>query len=174
MKNKKLFYNKKNYTRKIYYLFFFLVAIVIISFFYFILADRKNLFSIEQNLNSFYAIPLDREGKKIENQEKKILHLDYTNKDNIDLINDPNLKYSIQLFSSDDYKSIINFRSKLINNDTIFLSKDLFIAILNYDLISEYLLLFKNFNTRKNALEYCEKYTYYLEKCIIVNVNNLD
>ena len=173
MKNKKLFYSKKNYLRKIYYLFF-LIVIVIISYFYIILADRKNLFNIEKNFNSFYTIPLDREGEKIENQEKKILHLDYTNKDNINLINDPKLKYSIQLFSSDDYKFIINYRSKLINKDTIFFSEDLFIAILNYELISEYLLLFKNFNTRKNALDYCEKYTDYLEKCIIVNVNNLD
>ena len=119
-------------------------------------------------------IPEDREGKIIENQEKKILHLDYTNKDNINLINNPNLEYSIQLFSSDDYNLTIDYRSKLIdNNDSIFLPKELFVAILNYELISEYLLLYKNFKTRKKALEYCEKYSYYLSKCIIVNAKNL-
>ena len=118
---------------------------------------------------------MDKGGQIINHQEKKILNLTYNNKDNINLINDPNLEYSIQLYTSDDYKFIINYRNKLTNgNDSIFLPEDLFVAILNYDLSSEYLLLFKNFNSRKNAFEYCKKYSYYLDKCIIVNVKNLD
>ena len=142
---------------------------------YFFLMHRNYFFSIPQNLDIFYVIPEDKEGETIDNQEKKILHLTYTNKDNITLINDPNLAYSIQLSTSDDYKFIINHRSKLINkNESIFLPEDLYVVILNYELISEYLLLFKNFSTRKNALEYCEKYSYYLDKCIIVNVKNLN
>ena len=170
---KNIFNKKKNYIQKKYFFLFSLLSLILL-FFYFLLLPKKIFFNTLQNLTPFYVIPEDREGKIIENQEKKILHLDYTNKDNINLINNPNLEYSIQLFSSDDYNLTIDYRSKLIdNNDSIFLPKELFVAILNYELISEYLLLYKNFKTRKKALEYCEKYSYYLSKCIIVNAKNL-
>jgi len=174
MINKNLFNKRKPYIQRLFFLFFFIFIIIVILI-YFFLIHKNYFFSIPQNLNVFYVIPEDKESETIDNQEKKILHLTYTNKDNITLTNDSNLAYSIQLFTSDDYKFINNYRSKLINiNDSIFLSEDLYVVILNYELISEYLLLFKNFSTRKNALEYCEKYSYYLEKCIIVNVKNLD
>ena len=174
MINKRLFNKRKTHIQVLFLLFFFIFIIIIILM-YFFLMHRNYFFSIPQNLDIFYVIPEDKEGETIDNQEKKILHLTYTNKDNIILTNDPNLAYSIQLFTSDDYKFIINYRSKLINkNESIFLPEDLYVVILNYELISEYLLLFKNFSTRKNALEYCEKYSYYLDKCIIVNVKNLN
>jgi len=174
MINKRLFNKKKRYINKIYYLIFFIFFIILL-FFYFFLTYKKSFFNIPQNFNSFYIIPKDKEGKTIDNKEKKILHLAYRNKDNIDLINDPKLEYSIQLYASDNYKFITNFRYKLINTeDSIFLPEDLFVAILNYELTSEYLLLFKNFSSRKNAIEFCEKYSFYLDKCIIVNAKNLD
>lgn len=174
MSNKRLFNKRKSYTKLLFFSFFFIfIAIIIIM--YFFLIHKNYFFSIPQNFNVFYLIPEDKEGEIIENQEKKILHLTYKNKDNIALTNDSNLEYSIQLLASDDYNFIINYKSKLINkNDSIFLSEDLFVVILNYEFISEYLLLFKNFSKRKIALEYCEKYSYYLEQCIIVNVKNLD
>ena len=174
MIKKKLFSKKKPYIKIIYYLFFIVIVITII-FVYFLPTQGNFIFTIPSNSNSFYVIPADKEGKKITNQQKKILHLNYIDKKNIDLINDPNLNYSIQLYASDNYQFIKNFRSKLTeNDDSIFLPEDLFVAILNYELTSEYLLLFKNFKTRKSAITYCEKYSYYLEKCIIVNVKNLD
>ena len=173
MIKKKLFYKKSTNISKKY--FFFLIFFIVTPSIYFYFIDKSTFFNIPPNFNSFYIIPMDKGGQIINHQEKKILNLTYNNKDNINLINDPNLEYSIQLYTSDDYKFIINYRNKLTNgNDSIFLPEDLFVAILNYDLSSEYLLLFKNFNSRKNAFEYCKKYSYYLDKCIIVNVKNLD
>ena len=85
------------------------------------------------------------------------------------------LEYSIQLQSSDSYEFISNYKSKLIeNNDSIFLPEDLFVVILNYELTSEYLLLYKNFDSRISAFKHCNKYSYYLSKCIIVNAKYLD
>ena len=173
---KKRLFKKKNsfHISKKYYLLLLIFFSSIIL--YLFLTDKKTFFDIPKNLNSSYLIPEDKEGQIVNNQDKKILNLTNNNRDNINLINDPNLEYSIQLFTSDDYNFIINYRNKLIsnNNNSIFLPNDLFVAILNYELTSEYLLLFKNFNSRKNAFEYCKKYSYYLDKCIIVNVKNLD
>ena len=176
MIRKKIFKKKKSSIGKYYYLFIFLILILIIFIlYYFILINKKPFFNITQNSNSFYMIPKDKGGDIIVHQDKKILNLTYKNKDNINLINDPSLEYSIQLYASDDYRFITNYRSKLISSyDSIFLPKDLLVVILKYELTSEYLLLFKNFNTRKKAFEYCEKYSYYLDKCIIVNAKNLD
>ena len=174
MVKKKLFRKKTTNIHKSYYIFIFLFFSFILIF-YFYLTNNKIFFNIPQNFNSFYLIPENKEGEIIRNQEKKILNLTYKNNDNIKLTNDPNLEYSIQLYTSDDYKFIVSYRDKLINTkDSIFLYDDLFITILNYELISEYFLLYKNFSSRKNAFEYCEKYSYYLDKCIIVNVKNLD
>jgi len=174
MIKKRLFDKKSSHIRKKYYLFLFIFLIAII-FFYFFFINKTIFFNIPTNSNSFYIVPENKEGEIVSYQEKKILNLTYKNNDNINLINDPDLEYSIQLYTSDDYKFIIDYRNKLIDkNDSIFSSNDLFIVILNYELTSEYLLLFKNFNTRKNAFEYCEKYSYYLDKCIIANVKNLD
>ena len=173
MTKKKLFNKKNSYFKIFIYLFIF--SLIAIIFFYFYFINSKDFFSIAKNYDSYYIIPDDKEGKTIDNQEKKTLNLAYTNKDNINIINDPNLEYSIQLYASDNYKFIINYRNKLIKKgDSIFLPENLLVAILNYELTSEYLLLFKNFSTRKNAFEYCKKYSYYLDKCIIVNVQNLD
>ena len=174
MIKKRLFDKKSSHIRKKYYLFLFIFLIAII-FFYFFFINKTIFFNIPANSNSFYIVPENKEGEIVSYQEKKILNLTYKNNDNINLINDPDLEYSIQLYTSDDYKFIIDYRNKLIDkNDSIFSSNDLFIVILNYELTSEYLLLFKNFNTRKNAYEYCEKYSYYLDKCIIANVKNLN
>lgn len=176
MVKKKLFNKKTAKIHKSYYIYYLIFFIFIFIFiYYFYLINNKIFFNIPQNFDSFYLIPENKEGEIVRYQEKKILNLTYKNKDNIKLINDPNLEYSIQLLTSDDYKFIVNYRDKLINTkDSIFLHNDLFITILNYELISEYFLLYKNFSSRKNAFEYCEKYSYYLDKCIIVNVKNLD
>ena len=37
-----------------------------------------------------------------------------------------------------------------------------------------FFLLYKNFKTRNEALEDCNKYGYFLDNCIIVNVQNIE
>jgi hypothetical protein len=174
MLKKKIFHKKKSFINRNFYLLFALFLFIIFIYYFFFM-QKSFYFNIPVNVNFFYTIPDDREGKSIDNQEKKTMHLSYINKDNIDLVVDPNLKFSIQLYVSDNYKSIFNYKSKLLSADeSIFLPEDIYMAILNYDQTSEYFLLFKNFSTRKNAFDYCKKYSYYLDECLIVNVKNLD
>ena len=54
------------------------------------------------------------------------------------------------------------------NND------NLYIVLLNTAISSEYFLLYKNFKKRNLALNYCNKYVYFLDKCLIVNVQNFN
>ena len=62
----------------------------------------------------------------------------------------------------------------LINlKDSIFDSKDLYIFSFISTSSSEYFLLYKNFESRNIAQDFCEKYTYFVDKCLIVNVKNL-
>ena len=122
----------------------------------------------------FYVIPKDKGGQIIPNQNKKALHLSFDDNNEFDLINDPVLKYSIQMQTNDNYFVLKNMREDLLNmNDSIYLSNELFITILKNDLGNEYFLLYKNFSSHLKALEHCEKYAYFLDKCVIVNVQNL-
>ena len=41
--------------------------------------------------------------------------------------------------------------------------------ILTTDIGSEYLLLYKNFDTRDEAINHCHTYLFQLDKCLIVN-----
>ena len=62
----------------------------------------------------------------------------------------------------------------LINlKDSIFDSKDLYISAFISNSSTEYFLLYKNFESRNIAQDFCEKYTYFVDKCLIVNVKNL-
>ena len=51
---------------------------------------------------------------------------------------------------------------------------DFFIVVFNNDLDNEYMLLYKNFSTRILASDYCLKYLNFLQKCLIVNTQNLN
>ena len=53
---------------------------------------------------------------------------------------------------------------------------DLFIVLMKHNLGSgiDYLLVYKNFENRGEALNYCEKYLHFIENCLIVNVQNLE
>ena len=100
--------------------------------------------------------------------------MSFINNNEFDLNNDPMLKYSIQMQTNDNYFVIKNMREDLLNmNDSIYLSNELFIGILKNNLGSEYFLLYKNFPSRLKALEHCEKYAYFVDKCVIVNVQKL-
>ena len=57
--------------------------------------------------------------------------------------------------------------------DSIFDSKDLYISVFMSNSSTEYFLLYKNFESRNIAQNFCVKYTYFVNKCLIVNVKNL-
>ena len=79
------------------------------------------------------------------------------------------------MFTNKDYKKINQMRNNLLKqNDSIFSSVDFSIAIFKSSLGNEYILLYKNFENRKIAEEYCNKYGFFLDNCLIVNVQNLD
>ena len=101
--------------------------------------------------------------------------MSYTDNESIDIINNQQLKFSIQIYSNSNYNNVNNFRTKLLlSNDTIFLSNDLTINLFENSLGNDYLLLYKNFDSRNLATEYCVKYMYFFDNCLVVNVQNLD
>ena len=176
MINKKIFTKKKSSNinkYSLFYFLFFLILLIIIYFFFY--RDRNNFFDIKQFSELYYIIPEDKGGKKIINQDKKGLHLSYEDNEAFLSKNNTDLKFSIQLFTADNYHLVNTKRTELLSYDEIiFYPNDLFVSILKNDLGTEYFLLYKNFDDRKKALTYCKKYTYFVNNCIIVNVQNFD
>ena len=130
---------------------------------------------IENFNESYYIVPEDKGGEKIINQDKKGLHLSNPSVDKIEIFKDPSLKFSIQVYTSDNYDVIKNIIKSMMNSvDSIFSSDDLYVAVLKHNFGNEFFLLYKNFNSRNEALDHCDKYVYFLDNCIIVNVQNLE
>ena len=168
MRNKRVFRKKSNY-----FTLFNILIIILLFFcilFYFLQYKSENYFVIQDNLQELYIIPPDRGGEKVKNINKKILHLNQK-EDTNSLFNDTSkLNYSIQLFASSNYAEVKDHLSKYITKtDYIYKKEDFFTIILSSDIGSEYLLLYKNFNSRKDALNHCHKYLFQLDKCLIVN-----
>ena len=172
---KKKIFQKELFNNNIKKYFILLILFLFLSFFlYFIFLMDDEYFTIPPFNGLFYIIPKDKGGQIIPYQNKKGLHLSFKDNNEIDFINNPKLEYSIQVKTNDNFFVIKNFREDLLNmNDSIYLSNELYIAILQNNLGSEYFLLYKNFPSRLKALEHCEKFAYFLEKCVIVNVQNL-
>ena len=141
---------------------------------------RQQFFTVPEFIGSFYIIPEDKGGKKVMNKDKKSLHLNDQKIRNTEIINDPFLEYSIQIFSSSHYylvKEKFDFMTNQNNHyikDLPLKISDLFIVVFNSDLGNEYMLLYKNFSTRILASNYCLKYLNILQKCLIVNAQNLN
>ena len=99
---KKSIFKKKSINLKKYIfisLFFFsLLAILILLF----MNLKQQFFTVPEFFGSFYIIPVDKEGKEVMNKDKKSLHLNDEKNKNTEIINDPFLEYSIQIFSSSD------------------------------------------------------------------------
>ena len=171
MKGRKIFKIKKNRNKQI----LSTICIIFLSLIAYYLFFANNNYFIISNFNEkFYIIPDDKGGKKILNQDKKGLHLNYDDDSVNTILNNKDAEYSIQIMSNSDFLLIKNKKKQLINSkDSFFISDELFISIFNSNLGAEYILLYKNFNSRDEALKHCNKYTYFLDKCLIVNVKNL-
>jgi hypothetical protein len=139
---------------------------------------KQQFFTVPEFIGSFYIIPDDKGGKEVMNKDMKSLHLN--DEQNVEIINDPFLEYSIQIFSSNDYylvKEKFDFMTNKNNNhinDLPLKINDFFIVFFNSDFGNEYILLYKNFSKRILASEYCLKHINVLQKCLIVNAQNLN
>ena len=162
---------KHHIVKHKFLLIIFVIIFVIIFIFYSFI--NNNYFILTENDKPFFVIPENKEGITIINQDKKSLHLSYENSDNIDISNDLDIQYSIQLITNSDYSYILEKMNQLINSkDSIFHSSDLYISAFMSNSSTEYFLLYKNFESRNIAQNFCEKYTYFVDKCLIVNVKN--
>ena len=168
MKRKSIFKKKSNYFTLINFSIIFILFFGLL--FYFIQNKTSNYFIISENLQKNYLIPFDRGGEKVKNINKKILHLNQK-EETYSLFNDiSKLNYSIQLFASSNYPDVRNHLNKYISkSDYIYKKEDFFTIILTTDIGSEYLLLYKNFDTRDEAINHCHTYLFQLDKCLIVN-----
>ena len=171
MINRKIFKKKKSFNL---YIFITLLLILLISFYFFInkIYFNENLFIISSYEGNYYIVPDDKGGQKVPNTDKKSLN---TNQQilNDSSLNNKNLYYSIQFLVSTDYNEIISMINYYINSDEFIYKKDDFYVIaLNTDLGVDYFLLYKNFSTRTEAYNFCIKYVYKIDDCLIINAQN--
>ena len=150
MSKKNIFFKNKNNS---YIIFVTFIIFIIFFSFTFFKNTNTDLFIISSFNDNYFIIPENKGGKKILNINKKSLHMN-ENLDSKNINEDlSNMKFSIQFFSSPDYKTIESFLGDLINQDeNIYSSDDFYIVTLNTEISKDYLLLFKNFNTREKAL----------------------
>ena len=80
------------------------------------------------------------------------------------------LLYSIQFFSDTKYENVNNYLKKIINsNETIYQIDDFYILALSTEIGIDYFLIYKNFDTRQEAQDYCSNYLSKIENCLIVD-----
>ena len=169
MKKKIFFKNNKN----IFYIFllsFFLLIIFIYSFLLFISINQEYI--VVKNLDSinYYIIPKDKEGEKVKYIDKKSIN-------NISILDNKfthtkDLKYTIQLLSDVDYEKIeMQLKKLLLQKSEIILPEDLFIFSIISEIGTDYFLTYKNFNSKDEAMFFCEKLSF-VKKCLIINPQN--
>tara|TARA_Y100001960_G_C14564391_1_gene772496 strand:- start:264 stop:782 length:519 start_codon:yes stop_codon:yes gene_type:complete len=170
--NKKLFFkSKKKFSRIFIYSSFFLLILIlflILSIFF-----QKQNFFIIPNFNSlYYDIPKNKEGMIIKNINKKSLNFENNTIREGEFKNNEIVDFSIQFFVSDNYK-IVNNQLNLYSLNYNLNRKDFYILLFDYEIGFDYLLLYKNFENRKNAYDYCLNNLSFLDKCIIVNAQKI-
>ena len=154
-----------------YFLIFILLILILIIFFLYFKNNVVNT-TVSEFTENYYILPLDKKGKKIPNLYKKVLNSN-SNENKFLPKKDELIKYSIQFHTSTNY---VESRKKLnyYLKKNIFNQSDFLIVSFDHTLGREYLLIYKNFETRKSALEHCSKYLNFISNCIIVNVQNMN
>ena len=173
MIGRKIFKRKKKLHNYFLYLFIIIICFIIYYIIFIYSKNNKN-FVIKSFNDDYYIIPIDKEGLKIPNTNKKILHLNEKSNKFIDLGNNYNLNYSIQILVSSNYNDISAFIEKQKKyNETIYSIEDFYTLIFTSDLGIDFFLLYKNFQGKNDAKDYCTKYLSQLDKCLIINAKNL-
>ena len=76
----------------------------------------------------------------------------------------------ITFYSNSEYEKVNNYILKIINNDeNIYQLEDFFILSINTEIGIDYFLVYKNFETRKDAENYCLKFLTKIDNCLIVD-----
>ena len=172
MFKRKIFKKRKTKKNFLYILF---ILIIFLSGIYIIFFKKLEYFIIDPNNNVFYVIPDDKEGTQIPNIQKKSLHLSHDFVEEILIINNPDINFSIQIETNEDYFFLKEKKTKLINSiGKLFNNGNLFVAKSSTNIGLEYFLLFGNFDNKLNAQIFCKKFISIDSKCIIVNVQKLD
>lgn len=168
---KRKIFKKKKSNKKIFFSYLIISLIIIIFFFYFYnISINKNIILIPENKNVFYIIPEDRGGEKVPNLDKKSLNLKSQNKSQIVMSTSEDLFFSIQFYSNNELKETHKYLEKIINlNKEIYKLEDFYILALNSLIDVEYLLLYKNFEKRDTAYNYCLDFLINIENCLIVD-----
>ena len=164
-----IFNKKKNLkSNKLFLLVatFFLLLIFIFNYNF-----NTQTIIIPEYKGNYYQIPRDKGGQKVFNTDKKSLNSQVNVNFENEFINIDKINYSIQFFTNSEFANVNNFLSKLINSkESIFKKDEFFIFTFHSQVGVEYFLLYKNFNTREKAYNYCAKYLTKLKKCLIVDV----
>ncbi len=162
--------HKPKYKKKLF-LLFFLLMLTIFIFIYNV--NLNNTFTIiPENKEIFYIIPKDKGGEKVENIDKKSLNLK-SKKRYSEIINKPeNLFYSIQFYSDSNLNNVKNYLKKITQYDeNIYKLQDFYILALNLDIGVEYFLLYKNFEIREDAQNYCSNFLIKIDNCLIIDTS---
>ena len=165
---RKIFQRKKSKTKFI--IIILALLFIIMTVYYFLVDNRDEFVIIPENKKPFYIIPEDRGGQKVENLDKKSLNLKSLESINENINFPDDLLYSIQFFSDTKYENVNNYLKKIIiSNETIYQIEDFYILALSTEIGIDYFLIYKNFNTRQEAQDYCSNYLSKIENCLIVD-----
>jgi len=165
---RKIFQRKKSKTK--YIIITLALLFIIMTVYYFFVDNRDEFVILPENKKPFYIIPEDRGGQKVENLDKKSLNLKSLESINENINFPDDLLYSIQFFSDTKYENVSNYLKKIINSkETIYQIEDFYILGLSTEIGIDYFLIYKNFDTREDAQDYCSNYLSKIENCLIVD-----
>ena len=165
---RKIFQRKKSKTK--YIIITLALLFIIMTVYYFFVDNRDEFVIIPENKKPFYIIPEDRGGQKVENLDKKSLNLKSLESINENINFPDDLIYSIQFFSDTKYENVNNYLKKIINSkETIYQIEDFYILALSTEIGIDYFLIYKNFDTRQEAQDYCSNYLSKIKNCLIVD-----
>ncbi len=166
---KNIFIVKKN--KKFYFILFFILLAVISVYLIsiHITINQKYFIISESNNKVYYITPEDKEGEKVKFINKKSINNMSMMAENINNSNITHLKYTIQLFSDTDFKNINEYIKNILEPKSEIISTDeLYVFAIKSDVSNDYFLTYKNFNSRSEAISYCENLSF-IKKCLILN-----
>ena len=163
-------FKKRKSNKKIILFFLCFSFFLTIYIYYFITNKNKNFIIIPENIENFYIIPEDRGGEKIANLDKKSLNLKSQQIIQNNINKPEDLFFSIQFYSNNDFEKVSKYLEKISKYDeTIYNLADFYILSLSTKIGIEYFLLYKNFQNKEVAKNYCLDFLSKIENCLIVD-----
>ena len=166
-----IFFTKKNNFLYIisFIILFFLITIYLSSFY---ININKPFFIIDYNDTKNFVIPENKEGQEIKFLDKKSINQNNFNSEKLKLNNIENVNFTIQLFSNTNFTKVKNYMNKFINLKFKNANKqDLYLFAIETDIGIDYFFTYKNFFSRKDAIDFCER-SKILDNCMIINLQN--